>query len=41
MVLEPPSWKPDNPQYFPAAFWYAPLGTIVLTPVATVVAAWW
>lgn len=41
MVLEPPPWKSDNPQYFPAVFWYAPLGTIVLTPVATVVAAWW
>jgi hypothetical protein len=41
MVLEPPPWKSDNPQYFPAVFWYAPLWTIVLTPVATVVAAWW
>jgi len=41
MVLEPPPWKFDNPQYFPALFWYAPLWTMVLTPVATVVAAWW
>lgn len=41
MALEPPPWKSDNPQYIPAVFWVAPLGTIVLTPVATVVAAWW
>lgn len=41
IVLEPPPWKSDNPQYFPAVFWYAPLWTIVLTPVATIVAAWW
>jgi hypothetical protein len=41
MMLEPPPWKSDNPQYFPAVFWYAPLFTIALTPVTTVVAAWW
>jgi hypothetical protein len=41
MALEPPPWNSDNPQYIPAVFWVAPLGTIVLTPVATVVAAWW
>lgn len=41
LALDPPPWKTDNPQYIPAVFWVAPLGAIVLAPVATVVAAWW
>jgi len=41
LALEPPPWKSDNPQYIPVVFWVVPLGTIVLTPVATLVAAWW
>jgi hypothetical protein len=41
VALEPPPWRSDNPQYFPAVFWYAPLLTTALTPVGTVIAAWW
>jgi hypothetical protein len=41
LALDPPPWPTDNPQYIPLVFWLAPLGTIVLAPLATVGAAWW
>ena len=40
LALDPPWLIRDNPQYIPAVFWIAPLGTIMFTPVASVVGSW-
>jgi hypothetical protein len=41
LAIEPPPWESDNLQYVPLVFWVAPLGTMALTPIISLVVAWW
>lgn len=42
IVMEPPPWSSDNPQYIPVVFYTAGIGPYLMTPSASIIAggAW-
>lgn len=40
-IMDPPGPHPENVQYIPPVFWFPALVGAVMTPVASVLSAWW